>query len=197
MSKPTRGMRGTDCGWKRSGTRASERQTMGRTAAAAPPPDPASSSDSSLSDSVVPLAWRLFAACAPHSAARNCPCTLVRLRPRAPPLCIAATVAASSSAPSPTAGGLRSEHPRAAGQPKLAAHNFAQLAVAGGVVAKRHEPPPSHRLTVPHSLSFTTSAKRGLLSRRVTTCRFGDDFRFWTKIKCDWFSLNFKMRFAL
>ena len=28
--------------------------------------------------------------------------------------------------------------------------------------AKRHEPPPSHRLTVPHSLSFTTSAKRGL-----------------------------------
>ena len=29
-----------------------------------------------------------------------------------------------------------------------------------------------NRLTVPHSLSFTTSANRGLLSRRVTTCRF-------------------------
>ena len=33
-----------------------------------------------------------------------------------------------------------------------------------------------NRLTVPHSLSFTTSANRGLLSRRVTTCRFWDDF---------------------
>ena len=43
-------------------------------------------------------AWRLFAACAPHSAARNRPRTLVRPRPRVSPLCIAATVAASSSA---------------------------------------------------------------------------------------------------
>ena len=38
--------------------------------------------------------------------------------------------------------------------------------------AKRHEPPSSHRLTVPRSLSFTTSAKRGLLPRCVTTGRF-------------------------
>ena len=48
--------------------------------------------------------------------------------------------------------------------------------------AKRHKPPPSHRLTGPHSLYFTTSAKRGLQSRRVTTSRFSADFCFWTKI---------------
>ena len=55
-------------------------------------------------------------------------------------------------------------------------------AYTNGGKAKRHEPPPSHRLTVPHNLSFTTSAKRGLISRRVTTRRFGDDFCFGTKI---------------
>ena len=42
------------------------------------------------------LAWRLFAACAPQSAARNRPRTLVR--PRRPRLSIAETVVASSSA---------------------------------------------------------------------------------------------------
>ena len=38
--------------------------------------------------------------------------------------------------------------------------------------AKRNEPPPSHRLTVLHSVSFTTSINRGLQSRRVTSGRF-------------------------